>query len=422
MYRISIATVLTALAFAAFPIGSAATIPYDGAVTTGMRMENALEIAKRCVIAAAAFDGESHVDKQKQRELEATARGVKPIENPERDKKEKLREVRPDDKLVFVGITDKSRLMALRRYIIRNTRIGVQSIWGSPIGDGEARPYFLGPNALLDIETGWTIEKLAEEISSAAALPYITHATAGKLVANCWWRSVRINEKEIPPKDGFAEGEMINGSTRGTTIRIPDAAKMAGCLNSDKKMVLPDVSLTDGGRTEYEYSTVDLADEMKRIIGSGTYGNLITYISENARPTFDFEDTAKILVVNALVRAYKASHGGAKCNAFSFRPATACSNDLSIHNKQTLEKFGLTVKAFEDGFAPRTPIRTGTPKGASRNPSFTRSTQLISGTYKPPVDDNRVGLITLNTTFQQMLKIVADDLCKQANGGKPCQG
>ena len=116
MHRKILLTCLIALLITVNHLGRAAaastSIHYDDAVTNGMRMQDALEVAKRCVVAASAFDGASPEEKAELRKSRRNPSQPEPTPDPEQTARDKLKEVRPDDKLVFVGITDKSRLMA----------------------------------------------------------------------------------------------------------------------------------------------------------------------------------------------------------------------------------------------------------------------------------------------------------------------
>lgn len=248
-------------------------------VSTGMEVEDALMIAKRCVIAATNFV------------------------NPNR---RLYKEIRPQDSLEYAGISDAIRLNSLRRYVVRNADIGVQSVWGTKVGHTDPVPYLISNSALADISRSWTLEKLASEIMKNSGLPYLTNGHARSVVAGCRKKILKLTTP-------------ISTDTR-ISLEAPPGPIMQEferCLTGDG--VLPGVGITTGEGDFYPYTVHDPANEISGRILGGTYKELIGLIEKKAYILFPPDILAPRMFLTALLssRSYE-------CNERSFHFSTLC--------------------------------------------------------------------------------------------------
>lgn len=152
MYRKSLASIITILIQSACLCLMAFTSLYaQNDVRTGMKINDALLIAKRSVTAASGY--------------------TDPL--------------KPEHTLKFVGIADQQHLDTLRRYVIINVEIGVQSLWAVDGNVRLAQHYIIPKSALAKMDHTWTLEKLAVEISKNAGLAKLPLSKAAKIVADC---------------------------------------------------------------------------------------------------------------------------------------------------------------------------------------------------------------------------------------------
>lgn len=130
--------------------------------TTGMTLEEALKVAVDCVNKAAGFKAISETDK--------------------------IMLNRVEDKLEFVGITDATRLNALRRYLVRNEEIGTQQVPREENIDPTHRRfyrYMITSHDLLGVKKDWTLLKLAQLIVDKAGIAKMPETTARAILADC---------------------------------------------------------------------------------------------------------------------------------------------------------------------------------------------------------------------------------------------
>ena len=95
---------------------------------------------------------------------------------------------RPEDKLSDLGITSPDRLNTLRRYIVRNEEIGVQSVFDldTPAEAAyQSRRYIIPREKLAELSSSWTLLKLAQTIQKDSGVPRMPFSTAAAIVADC---------------------------------------------------------------------------------------------------------------------------------------------------------------------------------------------------------------------------------------------
>jgi hypothetical protein len=299
---------LTACILAALSTSTAHAKAHD--VTPGMDLREALWVVKRCILEVTAFKDprESNPDK----------------------------ELRAQDKLESVGITDTSRLNALRRFIVRNTDFGVQSIWGVRRKGDSARPYILPNSALSMIKKDATIEELALEIASKAGLPFLTHAKAAQIVANC-----REMAKPTPPS---SETGVLTAPPTPTPTPTPkptpipiagdlsetQAKDLKSCITGDAGIATAGV--TDGQGDFFPYvNSKSLEVAIEAVIKKGTYTALVDAVQRNASVALPAELTAPIIVRNWILNA-KAPD----CAERSFFIETYCTPRFRLLDNQSL--------------------------------------------------------------------------------------
>lgn len=294
-------------------------------VSPGMKIEHALLVAKRCVLAATAFNDPREVEKWK--------------------------ELRAQDTLEFAGITDAARLSTLRRYIVRNSDIGVNSVGGVKLDRPITYPYLIPNSALANIDKSWTVEKLAQEIRANSGLPYLTYRTTAVIVANCRWHA-------SGNRDELRTDQHINGDLTDT-----QRVNLKACFQSgtDPKSrttgYLPGVGITDGEGNFYPYNSSDIAAVIEGEIDSGTYGSLITTIANNAKVDFPPYLASFTLVVNSIRDAnilYKRDQCAELSFVFSecFRqtaPAPNAIGKIATIGGMKLSDFGISATQFKSG-------------------------------------------------------------------------
>lgn len=140
--------------------------------TVGMTLDQALEVAINCVNKAAGFK-------------KISSRREVPLN-------------RLDDTLEFLGITDVTRLNTLRRYLVRNEEIGVQSVpteldsnlkvvqrKDEKTDDVLFYRFMITSHDLLTIERSWKLSQLVELIESKAGYSVMPLDTAYKILVDC---------------------------------------------------------------------------------------------------------------------------------------------------------------------------------------------------------------------------------------------
>lgn len=271
---ISCAVVCLLVAITAAPIAAK-----THEVTPGMSYEDALLVVKKCVVEATSF-------------------------NAYRDK-DKYKQLRAEDKLDYVGITDSLRLNALRRYIVRNTDFGIQSIWGSR--HGHFRPYLVPVSALNGLKKEMTIEEVARKVVAEAGLPFLRYEKVAKLVANC--RADAKHEYSTLA---------ISRSFKEDHLTAQHRVDLANCLVG-KKHGVETLGVIDGEGDYYSYRGDYILNFVTATLRSedNTYRNLIEDVYRHASVRFGSSLSAEIIVKAGIL-----VHLG--CQEISFPIATLC--------------------------------------------------------------------------------------------------
>lgn len=204
--------------------------------------------------------------------------------------------------LGYVGLHDEFRLDALRRYIARNTEIGVKSIWGRK--NGYVQSYIITYEQLAEITAKTKIIELATLIKNSAGLPSLPLATSAQVVANCRNHISKANPK-IPTSEN-----VLNDIGKGNLVRL------VSCLSNyqrDPKTNLefgvPSVKFRDSSGDLFSYYlSKGSIDKIKSSINSPTYryNNMIDDLSKLAIVPHTPEFLATTLVVNSLAELESA--------------------------------------------------------------------------------------------------------------------
>lgn len=312
-------------------------------VRPGMLMSDAMTIARRCVLAAS-----NHGEYKPEEGDKIPAEDPKPLDK-----------LQPQDTLERAGITDNLRLDALRRYIVRNTDLGVQSIWGKA-NELDVRPYIIANQSMAKVDKSWTIEKLAQEISKHAGLPKLTLDKAGAIVRGCRDKikpgsneklatEKKINEDINPAKSQELIDCLVNKCTNG---------------KSDWEKGVGSAWLRNPRGKAYFYELDDARGQMKKIIeDGGSYKNLIEFIADHAEVPETPYQTATQLVVNAIFFAPVGKTTEArttKCSPSSFNPHECRINGNPLNDEATLADLNIKVSDFYQAlYGP--PCRIGEP-------------------------------------------------------------
>ncbi len=203
--------------------GLAGSKPND--VRPGMPIEDATRVAIRCIQAASRM---------------------------------KTRDIRLQDTLSFVGINDAMRLDALRRHIIRDTNIGVQSVDADH--KGLTFDYIITNAQLADVETKWTVAKLAKTITERAGIPRMSYKRAAQVITLCRKSTADINLTTV------VSGDM--------------PAASLDCLLGEKTGV-ESAGLSDP-KARYRRYKIDVVEVRSRITGGWNYQQLMTFIADHA--------------------------------------------------------------------------------------------------------------------------------------------
>lgn len=282
-------------------------------VSPGMRIEDAFYVAESCVIQASSF---------------------------KHPRETKIKELRPNDTLEFAGISDALRLNALRRYIIRNRQIGVQSIWGVRLSESIAQPYIIDRGALNDIDKSWTIGKLALAISEKAGLPFIAPKSVSKLIANC--------RNKLNPSPRGARAVIQPPLVTRIKDDIADLTGFTNCLVEQKGglYVFRDAAVIDPEGNTFSYHVDDVAS-FDAIVRKGSFIDLIRHVSVEARVDFSSYLTATALVVNAI-----RDLSSVRCDSISFRLSKPCNDGGEIRESTTLSDLGIRLSDFRSRLRP----------------------------------------------------------------------
>jgi hypothetical protein len=264
---------LTAIVLAVWLDGSAHA--KESHVSKGMKIEDALFVVKQCVVEATSFQAY---------------------------RTNNFKKLRAEDTLEYVGITDATRMNAFRRFLVRNTNFGVQSIWGSR--DGNYRPYLVSVSALDGIKKSMKLEEVARLIVKQAGLPFMTPGKAAEITSYCRAQGTRVNES-VPTSRGIAADFAM----------LPARAKFDECV-LDKKHGVESLGVIDGEGDFYRYQKDSVENEVKT---AATYGDVVTALYKKAAVTFGTGLSAEIIVKAGIMQTIG-------CEKVSFPIVTFCQN------------------------------------------------------------------------------------------------
>lgn len=209
-------------------IGTSASTLND--IRPGMTVEDAAIVAIRCIQAASRM---------------------------------KVKDVRLQDTLAFVGINDEMRLDALKRHLMRNPRIGVRSVKGkAPLDEYQ---YLILSSHLASVETKWTVAKLVQTISEKAGIALLTYGRSAAIVVECHPAGAEKPNTAVPRDDpNFA----VNG--------------FVTCIAGDRGVRSAGVSSATGRDYRYELDQRD-QDKLANEIAQGLdYKGVIEFIASKA--------------------------------------------------------------------------------------------------------------------------------------------
>lgn len=273
--------------------------------TAGMTQIQALEIAVDCVSKAAGFDKIS---------------GTR-----------KIHHYRVEDKLDFLGITDNTRLNALRRYLVRNEEIGTQrKEYVNKVAVDIPRFYrfMMTSHDLLVVKKDWTLLKLAQFIADKAGVSLIPPGTARSILSDC--RAYADNRKPydlIPPIPAPTPSPTplfapINDTLQLGALDTDKRQLFAECVVSNKRYGIPSVSFdsTKGDTLSYSLEINDAgaaiptktAREMNAtawiasaIANGWTYDCLTTMIVDYSKVSLPKSSLAGEIAMTAILRNIK---------------------------------------------------------------------------------------------------------------------
>ena len=218
--------------------------PKNQDVTKGMKIEDALRVVKRCVVEATSF-------------------------RDPRASNQRHKELRAQDTLEYVGVTDAIRLNALRRFLVRNDQIGVPSVSGTR---GTRSDHYLLPvSALAGLKKSMTLEELARTIVKDAGLPYLSYGKAAQVVANARAEIKRVYDK--PPADRPIWKEMSQSERTSFKNALLGQTKGIGSAG-----------FIDGEGNSRRYSATSVSKRIGSIIDrpDATYRDLVEAIYQDA--------------------------------------------------------------------------------------------------------------------------------------------
>lgn len=356
-------------------------------VRSGMKIEDALLVTRNCI-------------------HEATGIAIKKI--------------RPGDKLEFLGITDELRLDALRRYIVRNTQIGVQSIWAVHKQTKLVQHYIISNTALDKTSKTSTVESLAKTISSSAGVPLLPFGKTAQIVADC-------RKLSIDKSDELSTSTIIN--IRGEITTDANITKFAECIYTNDKKGIPSAKITDPTGDIYAYTiarSIINGKVIEKIIKSNsTYATLITFISENAQAPLSPELSASVLVVNAIFSVRSGDNSNyiisqkpnADLSSFILSDIFAKNNpkikeDYSLNDLQ-IDPADLKTKLINI-LGEKTEYETASGKGSYGRIIASKNKQVSSKEIET-INIGDLKEIKGNTTVGKIIDIVTEILIKQVN-------
>lgn len=262
----------------------------------GMSLPDAIEVALKCVKEASGFKTKSD--------------------------RRKVKLYRNEDTLGSLGIASNERLSALRRYIIRNDEIGVQSKYDkstAAVQVYQPRRYIIERTALDGIKTSSTLLELANAIQSNAGLPRLPYSTASQIVADCrrYPSGGEPADKPLPTPTPLP----ANANRQAAPVLVRDlllgtsARNLAKCIVNSREYGISTAGLkTPEDDLAYyflEFSAPDSkgrsADSVVSIIErnierSWNYSDLIGFIAENAQIRLPVEIISRDIVVANILK------------------------------------------------------------------------------------------------------------------------
>ena len=349
-------------------------MPPKNDVRPGMKIEDATRVTKNSIQAASGIEPE---------------------------------EIRPEDSLEFLGITDELRLDALRRYLIRNAEIGVQSVWGVHSDEIFARQFIIGKSALSKMDKSWTVEKLAATIREKAGLPRLPYSRSARVVADCRLHVENLSN-QLPTAD---------------PVTIRRVREFVDCIVTDEEHGVPSSGISAPTGETYTYQFIE-PSQYKAIMedcinrGQWRYERLIRFISDYAEVNFSPEMTASQMVVNAIleIRVGSLRTRRAASTSFVLSEVLPIPGGTRITEEKTLRELGvdpadLKVKLMDmlnpriidvEGCGSRHPISQAL---RSRTKTNVASQQVVFAT-------GDLNAITRETKLRDVIDIVAKLISK----------
>lgn len=295
--------------------------PHD--VSPGMSIRDALLVIKRCIVEATHF---------------------------KEDRDTTFKQLRAQDSLEYVGITDSTRLNALRRFIVRNSEIGVQSVWGSRHGE-PPRPYVIPNAALGDIKKSTTLSELASSITKVAGLPFLTYEKSAQIVANCRAFAIPppLTDEKDPKKPGTREKKDADDPVldRAMSVELTGnlRTRFIGCLEAEDKGI-ESAGITDGEGDYYPYSVENMRARTEGMITAGRpYRDLVTLFHDEAEVPLSANLAASVIVRNWLLTEKRISRLISFPIAVLCKPNTCKPFEGPVFDSQTLDNLGILAVA-----------------------------------------------------------------------------
>lgn len=368
-------------------------------VRPGMSIDKAVLVARNCVYAA------SGIEKSK---------------------------ILISDTLDFLGVNNELRLDALRNHIVRNTEIGVQSVWIYHDTRKLSQHFIISNSSLAKIDKSWTVEKLARTISTSAGLPNLTYEKAAKIIADSRFCAVRGNH--VSPsycEPSRKKDEKIPPIKISTVIRDdPDLAggkidRFIDILSKNDKAGIKSAGITDATGNSYSYlfsnSILETEILKKGINDCGwSYGQLINFIYKYAEVPLSPDLTATQLVLNAILYLLPQRNKGEKAaeientknTVFTF--SEFLGESLKIKESYTLEDLGISRDQMRQKLIELTsPVKIE----ICREVEFKSSLQTYSRDNKSvavrQVEDIEFPVIEKDTNIGELIKITTKVLKAQ---------